>query len=310
MSIARLAFALLAVGLSAPSFGAQATLAAVGTFAIVEDDLVFARAGTTELRAHTFRPKREGALPAIIDVHGGAWTTGDRMSGALYDRGLASAGVFVFSIDFRQGPAAQHPAANQDIGAAVRYVRANATRLNIDPDSIGIVGSSSGGHLAMLAGLEPNAVKYAGTQIASDNGFTTAGGDASVRYVIALWPVADPAYRYEYAKRVRRAELIRSHDGYFGTPDTMRAASVPRLLRAKEQSHVPPLFVVQPGNDANIPREMTFDLLAAYQEAGGRTTYQFYPNQPHAFGHRPSADTDHLIVAMRDFIAGELLRVK
>jgi acetyl esterase len=307
MSIARFAFALLAVGLAAPSLGADAALAAVGAFTIVEDDVVYARAGTTELRAHTFRPKRDATLPAIIDVHGGAWTTGDRMSGALYDRGLATAGVFVFSIDFRQGPAAKHPAANQDIGAAVRYLRANATRLNIDPDSIGLVGSSSGGHLAMLAGLEPNAAKYAGTQVASGNGFAVADGDASVRYVIALWPVADPAYRYEYAKRAGRAELIRSHDGYFGTMETMRAASVPRLLRAKEQTHVPPLLVVQPGNDANIPREMTFDLLAAYQEAGGRTTYQFYPNQPHAFGHRPSADTDHLIRAMRDFIAGELV---
>lgn len=301
MSIARLALTLLAVGLSAPSFGTE--LAAVGAFTVVEDDLVYARAGTIELRAHAYRPKHDATLPAIIDVHGGAWTTGDRMSGALYDRGLASAGMFVFSIDFRQGPAAKHPAANQDIGAAVRYLRANATRLKIDPGSIGLVGSSSGGHLAMLAGLEPNAVKYAGTQIASGAGFATAQGDASVRYVIALWPVADPAYRYEYAQRVGRAELIRSHDGYFTTREVMRTASVPRLLRAKEQTHVPPLFVVQPGNDANIPREMTFDLLAAYQEAGGRTTYQFYPSQPHAFGHRPSADTDRLIVAMRDFIA-------
>ena len=306
MSIARLILTFLALVMSAPSFGAGAALAPVGTFTLVEDDVVYARAGSTELRAHTFRPQHVATLPAIIDVHGGAWTTGDRMSGALYDRGLATAGVFVFSIDFRQGPAAKHPAANQDIAAAVRYLRANATRLQIDPDSIGLVGSSSGGHLAMLAGLEPNAAKYAGTQIATSNGFATAEGDASVRYVIALWPVADPAYRYEYAQRIGRAELIRSHDGYFGTLGTMRTASVPRLLRAKEHTHVPPLLVVQPGNDANIPREMTFDLLAAYQDAGGRTAYQFFPNQPHAFGHRPSADTDHLIRAMRDFIAGEL----
>lgn len=310
MSLANLPAALLAFTLVAPSLACAEAPANVGTYTIDEDDFVYARAGTTELRAHTFRPKRDASLPAIIDVHGGAWTTGDRMSGALYDRGLASAGVFVFSIDFRQGPAAKHPAANQDIRAAVLYLRANATRLKIDPDSIGLVGSSSGAHLAMLAGVEPNAARYAGTQIASANGFVTADGDASVRYVISLWPVADPAYRYEYAKRVGRAELLRSHDGYFGTQDTMRAASVPRLLRAKEHTHVPPLFVVQPGNDANIPREMTFDLLAAYQEAGGPTTYQFYPNQPHAFGHRPSADTDHLIRAMRDFIAGELFRVK
>jgi acetyl esterase/lipase len=68
-------------------------LRSVGTFAIVEDDFVYARAGDTELRAHTYRPKHDATLPAIIDVHGGAWSSGDRMSGALYDRALATAGL-------------------------------------------------------------------------------------------------------------------------------------------------------------------------------------------------------------------------
>ncbi|HVF16632.1 MAG TPA: hypothetical protein VNA21_06960 [Steroidobacteraceae bacterium] len=48
------------------------------------------------------------------------------------------------------------------------------------------------------------------------------------------------------------------------------------------------------------------DVLAAYQDQGGCVTYQFYPNQAHAFGHRPSAATDHLVSRMRDFIAASL----
>ncbi|HEY8539673.1 MAG TPA: prolyl oligopeptidase family serine peptidase, partial [Steroidobacteraceae bacterium] len=130
--------------------------------------------------------------------------------------------------------------------------------------------------------------------------------DAAVRYVIALWPVSNPAYRYDYAQRVGRAELVRAHDAYFGTRERMEEASVPRILRAKQATHQPPLLVVQPGNDGNIPLEMTFDLMQAYQEAGGRVDYLFYPGEPHAFGHRPSAATTDLIVAMRDFIARSL----
>jgi acetyl esterase/lipase len=159
----------------------------------------------------------------------------------------------------------------------------------------------------MLAGLKPNVAQFVGTEIAKDPGFQNVdASDASVRYVIALWPVSDPAYRYDYAKRVGRNELIKSHDNYFGSREAMTEASVPRVLRAKESQHVPPLLLVQAGNDSNIPREMTFDLLAAYQEVGGRVTYQFYPNQPHAFGHRPSADTDRLVSHMQDFIAASL----
>jgi len=271
-----------------------ASLQPVGTYSIEEDELVYTQADGLELRARTYRPKLSSVLPAVIDIHGGAWSSGDRNSGQLYDRDLASTGLYVFAIDFRQAPAFKHPAANQDITAAVRYLRAQAKALRIDADSLGLIGSSSGGHLAMVAGLMPNATQF---QPAS------AHIDSSVSYVVALWPVSNPAYRYDYAKRVGRSELIKSHDAYFGSREQMEQASVPGIIRAKAATHFPALLVVQPGKDANIPREMTFDLINAYQDAGGRVEYLFYPNQPHAFGHRPSADTNHLVVAMRDFIA-------
>src|SRR2546430_16596702 len=95
------------------------------------------------------------ALAALVDVHGGAWSRGDRLTGAFHGRALAASGLLVFSLDFRQGSEAKHPAASADIAAGVRYVRANAQRLGVDPRRIGIVGSSSGGPLAPLAGGKP-----------------------------------------------------------------------------------------------------------------------------------------------------------
>lgn len=303
----RFATCICLFALATAAHAATLNVQAVATVAVDESDLVYARAGDVELQAHVYRPRASGTLPALIDIHGGAWSSGDRLSGRHYARALASAGVLVFAIDFRQAPAFQHPAASSDVASAVRYLRKHATALRIDPESIGLVGSSSGGHLAMLAGFLPNAAAFRGTHIANDGAFTDADAvDATVRYVIALWPVADPAYRFQYAQRVGRHELVKSHERYFGSIEQMEKASVPRLLRAKEAQHLPALFVVHAGKDANIPREMTLDLVSAYQEAGGRLTYQLYPEQAHAFGHRPSTDTTHLIEAMRDFIAAHV----
>jgi acetyl esterase len=256
------------------------------THSIEEAELVYATVDGVELRARTYRPKLAGRLPALIDIHGGAWSSSDRNAGEVYDRALATAGLFVLAIDFRQGPAFKHPAASQDIATAWRYLHSQAETLRIDPASIGLVGSSSGGHLALLAGVAP----HSGTPA------------AGVRYIIGLWPVSNPAYRYEYALRVGRTELVRGHDAYFGTREIMQRANVPRVLRAGEHTHLPPLLLVQAGNDANVPAEMTLDLLAAYQDAGGRVEYSFYPGQPHAFGLKPSSDTSHLTHAMSAFI--------
>src|SRR5437879_6808890 len=137
-------------------------------YEVEETDVPFARAEGKELHARVYRPRGQAdiALAALVDVHGGAWSRGDRLTGAFHGRALAASGLLVFSLDFRQGSEAKHPAASADIAAGVRYVRANAQRLGVDPRRIGIVGSSSGGQLALLAGVTPGAPEHAGTPIA------------------------------------------------------------------------------------------------------------------------------------------------
>lgn len=287
-------------------------LEAIGRYQVVEDDFVYAEVEGVALRAHSYRPDVDGVLPAVVEVHGGAWNQFDRMAGDLYNKALASSGLYVLAVDFRQGPRFQYPKASRDVTAAVRYLRLHSEDLRIDGDSIGLIGSSSGGHLVLLAGLVPNAEMHHGTPVVQLDGTAAAADsvDASVRYIIALWPVSDPAFRYGYARQVGREDLIKAHNSYFGNEETMRSASVQRLLRAGEAiKPLPPLQIVQPGDDRNIPRAMTFDLLAAYQDGGGSVDYQFYPGQPHAFAHRPSAATDDCIRAMRNFIERQLRAV-
>ena len=92
-----------------------------------------------ELLARVYRPvgPAAGPLPAVVDVHGGAWTRLDRTTGAVLGRGLAACGVVVVALDFRMGPDHKHPAASADVAAGLRWVRAHASRLGVDPARVG-----------------------------------------------------------------------------------------------------------------------------------------------------------------------------
>jgi acetyl esterase/lipase len=287
-------------------------------YEVDEQDTPFARPDGQPLQARIYRPKGEAERPlaALVDVHGGAWSRNDRTSGAVHGRALAASGLVVVSLDFRQGPAHKHPAASADVAAGVRYVRAHAGRLGVDPRRIGIVGSSSGGQLALLAGLKPGVPEHAGTPIVAPSGaLDPSPGDESVAYVIALFPVADPLARFRYvvgrqddgsgfdAKR-----LIAAHHGYFTSEAQMAEASVTRIVAARENRALPPVWLAHPELDDNVPAAITDAFVAAYQKAGGSIERVHFPGARHGFTGQASADTDKALAMIRDFIGRQLAR--
>lgn len=99
--------------------------------------------------------------PAVVTLHGGAWHKGDRQKLAGFAKRLASRGYVALTIDYRLVPDAIYPAQLQDVQQAVRYLRANAASLGVDPKRIALWGSSAGAHLAVLAaGLSPGDPLY------------------------------------------------------------------------------------------------------------------------------------------------------
>ena len=259
---------------------------------IKHQDLPFASRDDEPLLTRVFLPNDANGH-ALVMVHGGAWTSNDRITPTVMCELIANAGFTVFSLDFRCGPSHQHPVASADIAAGIRHVRSNCRRYGIEKDTIGIIGSSSGGHLALFVGYQPNVPMHQSTPHISAIESIPPGGQVSaeVAYVIALWPVSNPLYRYEYAKRIGRSELVQAHDGYFQSVDNMAEASIPDMLRDKRHTHLPPTLVIQPGDDANVPEEMTLNLLAAIQEQDGNLVYRHMPNLPHAFAYEMSDDT-------------------
>ena len=299
----------LGLAISAAPLTAHAQTDAVATESASWEDVTYAHPEGLELLARIYRPQSaEGRLPVVISVHGGAWGAYDRTSGRVYDRALADAGYLVVAIDFRQSPDYQHPAGSADVTAAVRWVRLNAEALGADADEIGLIGSSSGGHLALLAAVRPNNEAHLGTPIAgAGDGFAPHDEiDASVDYVIAMWPVSSPITRYRYAQRAGIDQLVTLTERYFADEDAMWDASIPRIVQAGEAEDLPPILVIQPGMDSNIPQDMTFDLLQAWQARSGKVDYAFYPGAPHAFGHYPSENTEDMLAAITSFIDRQL----
>lgn len=97
-------------------------------------------------------PDAGGPWPVLAYVHGGSWMHGDKSEAGMFANLMTSQGYLVVSINYRLYPSAQFPAMIQDVKCAIRSLRANAAQYNLDPNRIGAVGASAGGHLVGLLG--------------------------------------------------------------------------------------------------------------------------------------------------------------
>ncbi len=122
----------------------------------VLSDIEYAKVGDIRLTLNFYAPKSsmKKSLPCIVWIHGGGWQSGDKSSGlARVGKWVATGDYVGASIGYRLSDVASWPAQIHDCKAAIRYLRANADQLGIDPDRIGVWGSSAGGHLVSLLGI-------------------------------------------------------------------------------------------------------------------------------------------------------------
>ena len=108
------------------------------------------------------KPTTDGPLPVVAIIHG-TFQNPSRKSGLGLAQSVASGGDFAaVSIGYRLSDEAQWPAQIHDCKAAVRWIRANAKKYNLDPDRIGVIGPSAGGHLAAILGTSGNVAELEG----------------------------------------------------------------------------------------------------------------------------------------------------
>src|SRR5882762_5043004 len=144
------------------------------------------------LTARIYQPQGVGPFPTLLDLHGGAWNNKDRFANEPMDRAAAASGVLVVAVDLTLAPEAPYPASVQDANYGVRWLKSKAAEWNGDPALLGVLGSSSGGHVAQLLGLRPRDARY--NAISSP---AVGGVDATVAYVATRSPISDTYARYQ-----------------------------------------------------------------------------------------------------------------
>jgi len=123
----------------------------------IEKNLAFAKRDKIELLADWYHPLSEAKSghrqPACVVIHGGGWYKGDKEDMDSVARRLAQAGIAALNINYRLAPSHRFPSPVYDTKDAIRYLKANASQLGVDPERICLFGYSAGGHLALMAGF-------------------------------------------------------------------------------------------------------------------------------------------------------------
>lgn len=143
--------------------------AVVAKPALVQEVVTYSTAGGEQISMEITMANgaEDSAIPApvVVLIHGGAWIGGNRAMMAPFVKPFADQGFVVANISYRLAPKHKYPAFLNDAQTAVRFLRENAAKYNIDPKRIGACGASAGGHMALILGMretiDPKPTEYA-----------------------------------------------------------------------------------------------------------------------------------------------------
>src|SRR5438477_2050573 len=234
----------------------------------VEKDVVFGKGGQTDLKCDIYRPpagaseKRMG----LIHIHGGGFARGtkDNMGGQIIP--ITSRGYVSISIDYRLNGVAKWPAPIHDVKAAIRWMRANANSLGIDPQRIAVVGHSAGGHLALFAAGTGNRPEFEG-----NSGTAKAGTELAA--CIAFYPVT-VINAQSYAPALLGE----------GSDDAANRAASPTTYVAKGFA---PTLLFHGLADVTVAPESSQRFLQLLRDAGVPGELHTFAGVPHEFDEHP-----------------------
>ena len=255
-------------------------------------DLEYAQAGGQPLKLDLYQPSTAHA-PLLVWLHGGRWEVGskDRMPlGALVERGYAIA-----SLDFRPASRARFPGQVHDIKAALRYLRARAPQYGYDATRIGILGESSGGHLAALVGTTNGRAELEGTL------GEHLGVSSEVHAIVSYFGASDLttilAQSTPYGLGIREPALKTLLGGLPNeTEELARLASPVFQIDAQD----PPLLLLHGDQDPQMPINQSHELEGAYERAGLDAKLIVVHGAGHGGGAFYDAERTNLVAAFLD----------
>jgi acetyl esterase/lipase len=183
-------------------------------------------------------PDSGGPWPVLVYVHGGSWMRGDKSEALMFAGGMTAQGYLVASINYRLYPPARFPAMIEDVKCAVRSLRAHASEYNVDPDRIGAMGVSAGGHLVSLLGTSDQSAGWDVGEYLDQS--------SRVQAVIAMAPVTD------LTKNFPNADIEAMRHVGFGEDNIVQASPLTHVT-----SDDPPFLLIHGDHDELVPYEQS-----------------------------------------------------
>ncbi len=256
----------------------------------MEGDISYIPGGDDAQKLDLYLPEKTAgkAVPLIVHIHGGGWRGGSKFPCPV--AAMVLKGYAVASVEYRFSQKAIFPAQIQDCQAAIRWLRAHSREYNFDPDRIGVVGGSAGGHLSALVGTS-----------GGKRAFSPIGGneDQSDR-VQAVCDIYGPADFSSVVQQAADDQNVRNIFK-FNTPSDPYSSLIGTALDDKHKaaaaspvhyvsSNNPPFLILHGTHDALVPLAQSEQLAAALREKGVAVWLQKLPGSGHggpAFG-KPS----------------------
>jgi acetyl esterase/lipase len=237
----------------------------------IEANVVVHTVAGRALQVDIFRPAHtSGPVPGLLFLPGGGWRTANREPiKERYGIRMAQHGCVCVAGEYRVMDEAPWPAQLHDVKTIIRWMRANSTRLGIDPARLVVGGKSAGGHLALLA---------AGTQgmpaFEGNAGYTETSSEVAA--VIGVAPVSDLT---EFARMRDLTQLFAGSSA----AEIVAAASPLTYIRAD----YPPTLLIHGTADDTVPHAMTMRMYQALEQAGVPVNLCLYAGQDHFFDQEP-----------------------
>ncbi|MEP4078365.1 alpha/beta fold hydrolase [Haloferula sp.] len=216
--------------------------------------------------------------PAVVIIHGGGWVKGDKNREREYVTGtsLAKAGYVCISINYETRSGKRWPNNLHDCKNAVRWLRVNAEKLKVDPDRIGVIGGSAGGHLALM-------VAYTGDQSRYSPEGPYPGVSDKVGACVDMYGITNLLTRKVAQEDGTPTEELKEHRLFSGSREKYPA----KWRNASPVSHVskdsPPTLIYHGTADEVVDRDQSKELHRALQAAGAESTLRMIPGAGHAW---------------------------
>ena len=242
------------------------------------EDRTVAAADGHEIVLRVYTPEGlQGARPCVYAIHGGGYVMGTyEMLDRVMDGWCATLGIVGVSVEYRLAPEAAYPIPLEDCHAGLAWVHAHAAELGVDPDRIGIQGTSAGGGLAAALAL-----------LARDR------GEIPIAFQVLECPMIDDRFHTTSSNIDKLQVWSRESNVYgwaaylgdrYGTDDVPYTAAP---ARCEDLSGLPPAIVCVGGADGFRDEDVLYAL--RLMQAGVSTELHVYPGAPHGAHIVPDA---------------------